>query len=451
VINSLYLRLNLTAILVLCVFLTATAAVLDNAYSEDAKGSLRERMMGLLYQLLAVSQIDGHGQPILPLPTHLPSPLLALPDSGWYAFVSRKGDANLLWRSPSAINTSLPKPFPLQVGQQHWQELQLPDGKAYYLLGFGLQRTVTSGVYPFDFYLLAELAPLQQDIRKFRQRLWGGLAGAAGLLFAVQAWLMRWGLKPLRQVGAELGAIETGTANQITGRYPDEVKSLTDHINSLLAQERARQTRYRNALADLAHSLKTPLAVLLSSTGQEQDLSHTVQEQSTRMLRIVERQLQRAGASGSVAMPPVTIAAIAERVAASLCKAHRGKNITVSQHIEPGLQLRCDEADLIEMLGNLLDNAFKWGRRAIDIQGQKQGHKIILSIHDDGPGIPPEQIGHILLRGGRADESVPGHGIGLSVVAEITEAYQGRLSIGHSSLGGALVRLEFWEAPQHQA
>jgi len=444
VINSLYLRLNLAAILVLCVFLTATAAVLDNAYSEGAKWSLRERMMGLLYQLLAASQIDDHGQPILPLPTHLPSPPLALPNSGWYAFVSRKNDAHPLWRSPSAINTRLPEPFPLQVGQRHWLELQLPDGKAYYLLGFGFQRTVKSGVYPFNFYLLTELAPLQHDIRKFRQRLWGGLLGTACLLFAVQVWLMHWGLRPLRQVGAELGAIETGAANQITGQYPNEVKNLTDHINSLLAQERGRQTRYRNALADLAHSLKTPLAVLLSSTGQEQDLPHTVQEQSTRMLRIVERQLQRAGASGSAAMPPVTIAAIAERVAASLSKAHRWKNITVTQHIDPNLQLRCDEADLIEMLGNLLDNAFKWGRYAIDIQGQKQGHKIILSIHDDGPGIPPEQMEHILLRGGRADETMPGHGIGLSVVTEIVAAYQGRLSIGNSSLGGTMAMLEFW-------
>jgi len=450
-VNSLYIRLNLTAILVLSVFLTATAAVLDHAYSEGAKGSLRERMMGLLYQLLAVSQIDDRGQPMLPLPTNLPSPLLALPNSGWSAFVSRKGDAKPLWRSPSSLNTRLPEPFPLHVGQQHWLELQLPDGQAYYLLGFGIQRTVKSGVYPINYYLLAELAPLQHDILKFRQRLWGGLAGAAGLLFAVQIWLMHWGLKPLRQVGAELGAIESGAASQITGRYPDEVKSLTDHINSLLAQERARQTRYRNALADLAHSLKTPLAVLLGSTGQEQELPHTVQEQSTRMLRIVERQLQRAGASGSMAMPPVAIAAIAERVAASLGKAHRWKNITVTQHIDPGLQLRCDEADLIEMLGNLLDNAFKWGRHAIDIQGQKQGHKVILSIHDDGPGIPPEQIGHILLRGGRIDESVPGHGIGLSVVADIVEAYQGRLSISHSSMGGAMVMLEFSECPHQVA
>lgn len=443
--NSLYFRLNFSAILVLCVFLTATGAVLDNAYSESAKLALRERMMGVIYQLLAASQIDDDGRLIMPLPTHLPAPQLALPHSGWYAFVSRNGDPKPLWRSPSSRRLGLPEPYPILVGHQHWQELKLPNGKPYHLMGFGFQRTVKSGVYPFSFFVLTEMTPFQRDLWAFRQRLWGGLCGAAILLIAVHLWLLHWGFRPLRQVSTELGAIETGAADRIMGNYPNEIKSLTDHINSLLSQERARQTRYRNALADLAHSLKTPLAVLLGATANPAELPDAVQEQSTRMLRIVERQLQRAGASGSMAMPPIAIAAVSERVVASLSKAYAGKSVTVTHHIDPDLHLRCDEADLIELLGNLLDNAFKWCRHRIDIQGHKQGHKIALSIHDDGRGIAPEQIQRILLRGVRADESVPGHGIGLSVVAEIVEAQQGHFSIGASPLGGVMVELEFWE------
>ncbi len=442
--NSLYLRLNLAAILVVCVFLATTAAVLDNAYSESTQRALQERMMGLIYQLLTAAKVDDQGRLLMPLPTDLPVPQLALPNSGWYSFVSRNGEAKPLWHSPSLLNLPAPKAFPLQVGQTRWQAVQLADGKTYYLLGFGFQRTVKSGVFPFNFYLLTELAPLHRAILAFRQRLWGGLAAAAILLFAVQIGLLHWGLRPLRQVGLELSVIETGAVSQITGHYPHEIKNVTSHINRLLTQERARQARYRNALADLAHSLKTPLAVLLSATDCLAELPQTVQEQGTRMLGIVERQLQRAGACASDTLPRVAIAQTADRVVSSLSKVYQWKNIAIHQAIDPNLHVRCDEADLIELLGNLLDNAYKWGRGHIRIQSQKQGPKIILSIQDDGPGIPPEQRAYILLRGGRADESMPGHGIGLSIVAEIVDAYQGRLSIGSSDLGGAEVVLEFW-------
>ncbi|MDO9105556.1 MAG: ATP-binding protein [Methylovulum sp.] len=444
-INSLYLRLSLTAILVISVFLAATATVLDNAYLEGSKLALRERMLGIVYQLLTASQVDENGHLIMPLPTDLPSPQLALPDSGWYAFVSRNPEDSPIWRSPSLRTLPTPTPFPVKVGEKHWQELKLDDEKAYYLLGFGFQRTVKTGVFPFNFYLLTELAPIENDLHAFRQRLWSGLAGAAVLLFTVQVWLMRWGLKPLREVGGELSAIESGTAVEIAGHYPYEVKKLTDRINILLIQERARQTRYRNALADLAHSLKTPLAVLLSTGEPTEDLAHTVQEQATRMLRIVERQLQRAGASGSTTLPPIAVAQVTERVTASLSKVYRWKNITVTNEIDPGLLLRLDEADLIEILGNVLDNAFKWSHSRILLRSRKHNHLVILSIDDDGPGILAEDINRILLRGGRADESTPGHGIGLSVVTDVVEAYQGRLNIGVSKLGGALIEFEFAE------
>lgn len=444
-INSLYLRLNLTAILVICVFLAATATVLDNAYWEGSKLALRERMLGMIYQLLTTSQITEQGQLLMPLPTDLPAPQLALPKSGWYAFVSHPPDTQPIWRSPSLIPLATPEAFPVSVGEKHWQELHLADGKAYYLLGFGFQRTVKSGIYPFNFYLLTELAPIENDLRVFRQQLWSGLAGAAILLLTVQTWLMRWGLRPLRQVGKELSAIEDGTATQITGYYPYEVKKLTDRINILLEQERARQTRYRNALADLAHSLKTPLAVLLTGNETHEELTQTVHEQATRMLRIVERQLQRAGASGSAIAPPVAVAQLCERIIASLNKVYRWKNIHVHCHIDPALHLRIDEADLIEILGNVLDNAFKWSQSRIVLSSHKHGSFVVLKIDDDGPGILKEDIHRMLMRGVRADESTPGHGIGLSVVAEIIDAYQGELNIGVSELGGALVELKFNE------
>lgn len=443
-INSLYFRLNLTAILVLIIFLSATGVVLDNAFLESSRLSLRERMLGQVYQLLSASMVSETGQLIMPLPIHLPYPQLALPDSGLYAFVGSNGNSQLLWRSPSLRNRRTPPPFTLQVGEKHWSDVHMEDGKDYYLLGFGFQRTLKTGIHSFNFYLMAELAPLHRQVQLYRQQLWGGLASAAIILLATQIWLLHWGLKPLRKVGLELSAIETGERNQINGRYPREVKQLTDNINSLLDQERARQSRYRNALADLAHSLKTPLAVLLGATDQPEALPDTVYEQSTRMMRIVERQLQRAGAAnGSATLPPIAVRPVVERITVSLAKVYRNKNVSVTNQIPPELRIRCDEADLIEILGNLLDNAFKWCNTRVDIQGGKDGHRLVIGLHDDGPGIGVEYIEHILQRGGRADESTPGHGIGLSVAADIVEAYQGRLRIATSPLGGAAVIIEF--------
>ena len=197
-INSLYLRLNLTAILVLVIFLTATGVVLDNAFLESARSSLRERMLGQIYQLLTASVVDEMGQLIIPLPTHLPYPQLALPDSGLYAFVGSNGSDKLLWRSPSLLNRRTPSPFTLQVGEKHWADVQMEDGKDYYLLGYGYQRTLKTGIYSFNFYLMTELAPLHKQVSLYRRRLWGGLASAAILLLATQILVLRWGLSPLK-------------------------------------------------------------------------------------------------------------------------------------------------------------------------------------------------------------------------------------------------------------
>ncbi len=418
--------------------------VIDNAFTESARLAMRERMLGQVYQLLTASDLDENDQLIMPLPTNLPYPQLALPNSGLYAFVAMNGSDQLLWRSPSLDNRKIPKLFALKVGEKLWSELKMEDGNNYYLLSFGFQRTLKTGIYSYNFYLMTELLPLYQQISLYRHRLWGGLASTLVLLLATQILVLRWGLKPLRSISHELTAIESGESKQINGRYPLEIRILTDKINNLLVQERARQTRYRNALADLSHSLKTPLAVLLGGVDQPETLTETVQEQCLRMMRIVERQLQRAGtANDTSTLPPIAVFAVTERIIASLSKVYRSKNVTISNHIASSLQFRCDEADLIEIIGNLLDNAYKWCDSQVEIQGNRDGQRLIISVIDDGSGISPEHRQHILQRGGRIDESTPGHGIGLSVVADIVEAYQGRLRIEKSTLGGVAVIVEF--------
>lgn len=442
--RSLYLRLSFTAVGVLATFLVATGAVLDNAFVASLKLSLRERMLGQIYLLLTVSDIDEKGLPNMPLPTYLPEPQLALPDSGLYAYISMNDRGNPLWVSPSFYRKNPPPPFPLQAGEQQWRELRLEDGKDYGLLGLGYQHVTKGGPRSLNFYLMAELSPLYDQILLYRQRLWGGLAGVGLLLLATQILLLRWGLRPLRQVTIELGAIESGAQDSIMGSYPREVHQLTDKINTLLSHERARQSRYRNALADLAHSLKTPLAVLHGATDHPDSLIQTVEEQALRMTHIVERQLQRAATSADISSTTaVPIAPLVDRIGNSLCKVYRDKNVKFTKRIDPELRFRGNEADLMEVLGNILDNAFKWCRGRVIIGAQKDELYITLSIQDDGPGIQSANVDKILQRGVRIDESTPGHGIGLSVTADIIEAYQGHIRIESSVLGGASIIVEF--------
>jgi two-component system sensor histidine kinase PhoQ len=443
-INSLYFRLSLAAILVLVIFLATIGAVLDNAFVASLRLAMRERMLGQLYLLLTVSTLDESGRIIMPLPTDLPEPQLAFPNSGLYAFVGTHADNRLVWQSPSLLHHTPPSLLPLQLGEKQWSEVRWRDGKEHYLLGFAYQRTTRNGVFPFNYYLMADLSPLHKQARLYRQRLWGGLGGTALLLLMTQILLLRWGLRPLRKITGELEAIEEGETDRITGHYPREVARLTDKINDLLTQERTRQIRYRNALADLAHSLKTPLAVLCGAVDHSDTLAATVEEQASRMTHIVERQLQRAIISRDAAVQTaIPIYPLVERIVASLNKVYRDKNVRVSNQVDSALRFRGNEADLMEILGNLLDNSYKWCRGQIHIEGRRKEQSMVIGIHDDGPGINAENTERILQRGVRADESVPGYGIGLAVTSDIVDAYQGEIRIESSFLGGAAVIIEF--------
>jgi two-component system sensor histidine kinase PhoQ len=255
-------------------------------------------------------------------------------------------------------------------------------------------------------------------------------------------------LRPLRRVAAEIRAIEGGEQERLGGDYPAELKALTENLNGLLQRERAHQQRYRDALGDLAHSLKTPLAVMRGALSEQSrgtlsessSLAATMAEESEKMQRIVDYQLQRAATMGpsSPLAASVEIRPLAERIMASLDKVYRDKAISAEMHVDQEASgFRGDQGDLLELLGNLLDNAYKWSAGRVKLSVAVEAGKLTLSVEDDGPGIPPADIERILQRGTRADQSAPGQGIGLAVVASIVQAYGGEIEIGRSALGGA--------------
>ena len=213
------------------------------------------------------------------------------------------------------------------------------------------------------------------------------------------------------------------------------------------------QSRYRNSLDDLAHSLKTPLALMQSfcerKSEQLGDEHALVREQVQRMDGIIEHQLQRAAVSGRAALArSVPLAPVLERLLRSLDKVYREKQVDVALELDAGATFYGDEADLTEVLGNLLDNAYKYCSRTVQVRARGSGRAaspagLEITIEDDGQGIKPELTATVLQRGRRADETVPGHGIGLSMAREIIDVYGGQLEIAASRLGGAMIRVRF--------
>ncbi|MGH8453470.1 MAG: ATP-binding protein, partial [Nevskiales bacterium] len=259
-----------------------------------------------------------------------------------------------------------------------------------------------------------------------------------------QGLVLHWGLSPLRRLVAELRAIEAGSQSDITGEFPDEIQPLTSGLNAMLRNERQQQTRYRHALDDLAHSLKTPLAVLTGEAdraGLPAGLQTRLREQLGRMRQIVDYQLKRAAAAGGRRLSaPLPVRPLVEKICNALAKVYRDKNIRYEIDLPPRHGWRMDEGDLMEMLGNLLDNASKWCRGAVRVRVSADAWQYCLLIEDDGPGFP-ENANTLLKRGVRADNQTEGQGIGMAVVAEILQAYEGEIRLERSDMGGGCVRL----------
>lgn len=439
---SLSARIALSAALVLAVFVALTAIALDRAFHDSARSAAQTRLLGQIYLLMAAAEVDAHGQ--LSMPPTLQEPRFTLPGSGLYAQVLN-GSNDVVWRSHSTIGTPVPFSGSFPAGAQNFVQRHDSSERPYYVLSYGVSWATDKNEYPFTFAVTEDLAAFYAQVARYRRSLWGWLGTMAVLLLLVQALVFRWGLTPLRRVSQELAAIEAGTEDRLRGEYPRELKRLTDNVNDLLEHERARQQRYRNGLADLAHSLKTPLAVLRGTLGgkaTKAELTSALESEIARMDHIVEYQLQKAATAGRATLAtPIAIKPIVLKLIESLDKVHHQKAVDVVVSVDDNTRLRGDEGDLLEMLGNLIDNAYKWCTKRIRVFAGVEAGSLTIKVDDDGPGIKPSEVDQILQRGTRADEAVPGHGIGLAIVRDMALAYHGTIEIGASELGGAEIRL----------
>ena len=430
---SLNRRIILSASLVLLVFITLTAVTLERAFIDSSESAMRDTLTSQLYALMAVAEVEND---TVTMPSEDLDVLLGLPGSGIYGYIT-DNSSRVLWQSSSALGAQPPQPVSLASADKQFKKISIGD-KPYYTFAYGVEWSTDVGSIALTFNISTDLDSFNKQISQYRKTLWGWLTAMAILLLLSQALILRWGLSPLRKVADELNRIEIGEQEQIDQHYPQEIERLTDNINILLQQERDQKTRYRNALGDLAHSLKTPLAVLQSSLNNQQD--NIQSEQISRMNSTIEYQLQRAATAGSASIgKPVDVGLIITRILDSLHKVYREKQIQIDVEIEDAVMFRGDEGDLMEVLGNLLENAFKWADKHITIRAEKVRGKLCINISDDGPGIAEDEAEYLLKRGKRADQNTAGYGIGLSIVKNIVEAYQGDLKMAKSQIGGAQI------------
>ncbi len=444
--HSLHSRLLLTASLVLAGFLGATGLALDKAFRVSAEAAMQERLQSHIYALLAAADEDANGR--MTPPQQLPEPRFSKPDSGLYAVItSDSGDP--LWHSASLTGRDFDVAEQQRPGERRFSRLA-HAGMQLYTLAFGVAWEDYAGTESLYTYTVAEdTSVFEAEVNSFRSTLWRWLGGMALVLLIAQGLILRWGLRPLRRVTTDLQQIEQGHTDHLEGPYPRELAGLTSSLNSLIEHSKSVQRRYRNSLDDLAHSLKTPLAILQSGhpDGNDANADHAlVREQVQRMDEIISHQLQRAAVSGRTTLAkPVVVSKVVERLVRSLDKVYREKQPTVTLELDPSATFTGDEADLMEVLGNLLENAYKYCSRVIRVLVLVDKHRdgIEISIEDDGPGIAPQQVNVVLQRGTRMDESMPGQGIGLSMASEIITLYGGQLAFAASPLGGALLRINF--------
>lgn len=448
--RSLQTRQLWAASIGLVAFLALAGYALDRAFLQTAESNLHERLRS--DALAYADGIEFLRDGSLYVPDTPPDPRLKRPGSGLYAEVVLP---NGHWTSSSAQGPLLPDAAMLRPTQERFEgplPITRSNGRPGEIYRYGLGLVWAEGgadaEFPYTIYVMEDASTLPAQVRVFRQALWGYLGGAGLVLLLLQSLVLRWSLQPLRKVIAELKRVQRGQLARMSMEHPRELEPLTESINAFIESERENLDRQRNTLADLAHSLKTPLAVLrarLDNRAPDAELREELDAQLRRMNEMVVYQLARAASSGhKLFAAPIRIEAHAEEIVRGLEKIYAGKGVLCEFEVEADACFHGEPGDLQELLGNLLENAFKWAKSRVLLTAKagpcssQRRPGLLLVVEDDGPGIPPDQVGALLQRGVRGDERVQGHGIGLAIVQDIVRGYRGELEVGRSAeLGGA--------------
>lgn len=439
---SLRFRAALASAITLLVFLTLAWFGLQIAYTESldnaAEGELKAYMLSLL------GQIDvGESGDIEVFDLSIAA--FKQPNSGIYAEIWRNDE--LQWRSESLVGEPLRKTvvdkasvYLLSSALSHKRSINQSNGqqkkREYNQLSLLVDWEEEEVVQQFKIVVANDAEPYIARQASFNNRLKFWLVLAGFTLLLMQLALFHWLFKPVSKVSNELSLIQSGLKQEFSDEYPKEVVTLTDSLNVFLGNERLHIKKVRESLANLAHSLKTPLASIRSEfTGEKID-EKAIFENIDRMGQVIDYQLNKTSSSvrPSYRQSNKCFGQI-ERIVNVLQKLHKpqGINLYLNVNDQEGLVFKGDLDDLSEIVGNIVENACKWAKSKVLVQAENINDQLHLLIVDDGPGIPSDKFDSVLIRGQRIDSKTEGHGIGLSMVADLVESYSGTIEFAESS------------------
>lgn len=435
---SLRLRSFAAAVLALLIFIPLTAVTLEQAFNSSLSQSMLQQLRVQSLTLISEFELDPTGTQAV-MPEQLYNDQFNMPGSGLYAFIQSR--EAVLWQSLSTLNW---QQQPELVAPKIGDELFIEDfsmQKNYFLYSYTAEFESSLGYQPVSFYILQDKQVFNTEKSKFANTLWNWLGLIAILLLILLLISLNAALLPISRLNNQIRQAESGQLKRIDQHYPPELEKLKSSINHLLDTEQQQRSRYKNSLSDLAHSLKTPLAVLSGIEG----LPEQAKEPINQINMQIQRQLKRAVAgTTSTFEQAVPIQPVVDKLFNAMGKVYADKHLTLTHNIQhQDLGFNGDITDLMEILGNVLDNACKAAAKQVTLSVLTRLHNLVIHIEDDGPGIPKDKREQLLERGIRLDSYKEGQGIGMAVVADLVSAYQGQLEIKQSDLGGAKLILIF--------
>ncbi|NOU05946.1 MAG: histidine kinase [Hyphomicrobiaceae bacterium] len=449
--NSLAFRLFATTVAWTFIVLPLAGVLIYALYRNDTVAS-HDRRLGLLLTVLQSDSIDNGGD-VPGTSNDVGEPLFSVSQSGWYWQIKpleNKPGRRLI--SESLADDIYPLPSELNVDpgddEKRWatvigpasQTLRVVEVMHVFGQGAEAQR--------YSISVAGTLAEVERSLGSFRARLLQALTLAGFGLIAVTLFQVRFGLQPLRAIEKNLSAIRTGDAQRLDGKVPAEIAPLQAELNALLKSNQEIVERARTQVGNLAHALKTPIAVLVNEARDDKSaFGGKVIEQTELMRDQVTHYLNRARMAANVGVigRATDVKVVGEALARTLQRIYKEKRLDISVDCPDGLRFKGERQDLEEMLGNLMDNACKWSIATVRLTARPLADttpaRLELLVEDDGPGLTDEQLAAPVQRGRRLDETQPGSGLGHSIVADLTSANAGTFERGKSDLGGLKVRL----------
>jgi signal transduction histidine kinase len=453
--NSLAFRLFATSLVWTLVVLPVAGFIIVSLFRNDLYKSFDNNLITLVDTFTLDGVASATSTPATPTVTY--QPLFDVTHSGWYwqiKPVAGTQGPRLVSASLATAHLESPSDTNVQPDKygRRWKNTKGPAGESIRTV----ERIEPLGLIPGNpQYSITVAGPLWQvetPVSEFRFRLAVPLALAGLGLVAANLFQVRFGLLPLQKILQGLAAIRSGKATRLEGEPPAEIEPLQTELNALIESNQEIVDRARTQVGNLAHALKTPLAVITNEAREEKsEFGKKVAEQASFMRFSINHYLDRAriAARTSVIGTVTPVPEVIEPLVRALERIHREKEVGIIVDCPADATFRGEKHDLEEMLGNLLDNACKWARKRVTFRATigparagGSGRKLRIVIEDDGPGLTPEERARIGKRGVRLDEAVPGSGLGLSIVRDLAHSYQGQLELDQAGSGGLAVRLE---------